>query len=311
MSIKFSIITPVYNREDCILNCLNSVLSQSYNNYEHIIIDDGSSDNTLKMIHQFSLDHKTIIPISYNENKGVNYARNRGIQAATGDFIIFLDSDDYFLDNALTLVSEYINTNSNYSHFLFLNDDGRKDRNYSDLKKEIKYSDWLEETISGDFAHVVETNILKNNLFNEEFRIFEILNWMKIFRLEKKQLLVPEYITHVEIDRIDSVTRESILDNKLSMKNNFDYLYYYIDWYGADYKDLSLGDMLQTHIKKGLLLGFALGETERNRDILNQMECGIIKKIFFRILNRIPMNVIFYNLIRAKSRYNQLKNHKP
>jgi glycosyltransferase involved in cell wall biosynthesis len=310
MSIKFSIITPVYNREDCILNCLNSVRSQSYNNYEHIIIDDGSSDNTLERIHQFSLDNKTIIPISYSENKGVNYARNKGIQAATGDYVIFLDSDDYFLDNALTLVSEYINSNSNYLHYLFLNDDGRKDRNYSDFKKEINYSDWLDETISGDFAHVVKTSILKANLFNEEFRIFEILNWMKIFRLGKKQLLVPEYITHVEIDRIDSVTRESILDNKLSMKNNFDYLYYFINWYGPDYRALGLTNILQAHIRKGVLLGFALGESERNINMLNQMECGIMKKRFYEVLNKIPVNAIFYNLIRAKSRYNKLKNSK-
>lgn len=310
MSIKFSIITPVYNREDCILNCLNSVRSQSYNNYEHIIIDDGSSDNTLERIHQFSLDNKTVIPISYPENKGVNYARNKGIQVATGDYVVFLDSDDYFLDNALTLVSEYINTNSNYLHYLFLNDDGRNDRIYSDLKKEINYSDWLDETISGDFSHVVKTSILKDNLFNEEFRIFEILNWMKIFRLVKKQLLVPEYITHVEIDRIDSVTRESILDNKLSMRNNFDYLYYFINWYGPDYKALGLNNILQTHIKKGVFLGLALGETQRNINMLNQMECGIIKRKFYGVLNKIPVNVIFYNLIRAKSRYNQLKNNK-
>lgn len=87
-----SVIVPAYNRADFILRPLNSVCNQSYNNFEIIVVDDGSTDNTASFIKNYK--DKRIKYIKHTENRGVPSARNTGIKAARGEYITFLDSDD-------------------------------------------------------------------------------------------------------------------------------------------------------------------------------------------------------------------------
>ena len=91
MEIKFSIIIPVYNGELYIKKCLESILNQSYTNYEIIIINDGSTDNTSKELCEIKNAKINIIEI---ENSGPSIARNKGVEFAKGDYIIFIDIDD-------------------------------------------------------------------------------------------------------------------------------------------------------------------------------------------------------------------------
>ncbi|WP_309088667.1 glycosyltransferase [Domibacillus sp.] len=91
---KISIIVPVYNVEDYIERCLNTICGQSYKNLEIILVDDGSSDNSMKICEEFSKKDNRIRVI-HQSNQGVSAARNKGIGAATGDYIAFVDSDDY------------------------------------------------------------------------------------------------------------------------------------------------------------------------------------------------------------------------
>lgn len=92
-----SIIIPCYNAEKTIKKCLDSVVNQSYKNIEIILINDGSTDQTDKIIQKFLKDHR--IKYYDRKNHGIGKTRNFGIQIATGDYITFLDSDDY-LDNS-------------------------------------------------------------------------------------------------------------------------------------------------------------------------------------------------------------------
>lgn len=88
-----SIIVPVYNSESTIERCLDSLINQSYNNIELIIIDDGSKDKSSFIIHEYQELHNNMRVIE-QENYGVSIARNRGLLEATGEFIMFVDSDD-------------------------------------------------------------------------------------------------------------------------------------------------------------------------------------------------------------------------
>lgn len=90
---KVSIIIPVYNSEKYIDTCLKSVLNQNYKNIEIIIIDDGSKDNSFKIIQKYSNTDKRIKYI-YQENSGPSEARNNGIKNSTGKYIVFIDCDD-------------------------------------------------------------------------------------------------------------------------------------------------------------------------------------------------------------------------
>lgn len=90
---KISIIVPVYNRENCIEKCIDSICNQTYDNVEIIIVDDGSTDNSGKICDSYGeKDHR--IHVLHQENQGVSAARNAGIHKATGKYIQFVDSDD-------------------------------------------------------------------------------------------------------------------------------------------------------------------------------------------------------------------------
>ncbi len=89
-----SLIIPVYNSENKIARCIKSVLAQTYSDLEIILIDDGSKDKSLEICHQFEKTDKRIRVLT-QPNKGVSYTRNRGIQCAQGEYIQFVDSDDY------------------------------------------------------------------------------------------------------------------------------------------------------------------------------------------------------------------------
>lgn len=105
---KISVIIPVYNTEKFIKKCLNSILGESVEK-EIIIINDGSTDNSLKIISDMALEHKEIIVID-QENHGQGYARNVGINKAQGKYLCFIDSDDYInpgsLDKAIEIAEK-------------------------------------------------------------------------------------------------------------------------------------------------------------------------------------------------------------
>ena len=107
MSILFSIIIPVYNRESIIKSTIESVIYQSYNNWELIIIDDGSTDNTKTSVLEYSRNDERIKYV-YQNNAERSVARNNGIKYASGDWICFLDSDDAFKGNHLEKIYERI-----------------------------------------------------------------------------------------------------------------------------------------------------------------------------------------------------------
>lgn len=95
-----SIIVPIYNAEKYLPNLINSILNQIYENWELVLVDDGSTDNTLKVCSQLIRDNNKIRVIC-NEHQGVSVARNTGIEAAKGEWITFVDADDLLFDGFL------------------------------------------------------------------------------------------------------------------------------------------------------------------------------------------------------------------
>lgn len=97
MTIKLSVIVPVYNVKDYLQECLESILVQSYCNFETILIDDGSSDGSSELCDEWAAKDSRITCI-HKANGGASTARNEGIKACTGDYVIFMDADDYWDD---------------------------------------------------------------------------------------------------------------------------------------------------------------------------------------------------------------------
>ena len=95
-----SVIVPVYNSEQTLFQCLNSIINQSYKNIEIIVVDDGSIDSSKRIVHQFMKKYKNkIVYIGLKENCGIGNARNMGLKNAKGDYITFVDADDWVDSN--------------------------------------------------------------------------------------------------------------------------------------------------------------------------------------------------------------------
>lgn len=119
--IDVSVIVPVYNAEEYIGNTLDSIINQDFKNFEVVVIDDGSTDESLEIISEKLSRSDISYNIVHQENSGVSSARNRGIEAAKGEYLVFIDADDYVTGNHL---SELYNGKTDFSMVQFIKKDG-------------------------------------------------------------------------------------------------------------------------------------------------------------------------------------------
>lgn len=123
---KVSVVIPTYNRAHLLQECIGSVLVQSFQDFEIIIIDDGSTDNTKEVVDSFKNPY---IRYLYQRNQGVSIARNTGIHASLGEYIAFLDSDDTMLKMALEkrveILDRYPEAAFSYGQIYFVDENGR------------------------------------------------------------------------------------------------------------------------------------------------------------------------------------------
>ncbi len=138
--MKFSIITPTYNRADLISILINDVLVQSYPEWEFILVDDGSADNTKQVVLSFQDER---IKYIYQNNAERSAARNNGIDHATGEFIVFIDSDDTIPSNFLEELHKTIKSN-NYRPAIY------STRRKYKVSGEYKYTRQLKSTDTAD-----------------------------------------------------------------------------------------------------------------------------------------------------------------
>lgn len=110
MTNKISVIVPVYNIEKYIQQCIESIVNQTYKNLEIILVDDGSTDNSGKLCDDYAAQDQRIRVI-HKENGGLSDARNAGLETCTGDFISFIDGDDWIELNMYEIMLEHINKN--------------------------------------------------------------------------------------------------------------------------------------------------------------------------------------------------------
>ncbi len=102
---KISVIIPAFNVEDFIIDCLVSLENQTYKDFEVVVIDDGSTDKTFELVSDYAKEHNNVIVV-HQENGGVCAARNKGLEVATGEYITFVDADDYLLPESLQFLYE-------------------------------------------------------------------------------------------------------------------------------------------------------------------------------------------------------------
>lgn len=128
--IKISIILPIYNVEKYLNRCMNSLLNQTLNDIEIIMVDDGSPDNSPKMCDEYAKKDSRV-KVIHKRNEGLGYARNSGLEIATGEYVAFVDSDDYIdLSMYAVLYDEAVSSNA--------------DAVFCGFKTEVKKGVWLD-----------------------------------------------------------------------------------------------------------------------------------------------------------------------
>ena len=211
-NILFSVIIPIYNRVSFIEKTIRSVLDQTYSNFEVICINDGSIDDSDKIISRLQLKDNRIRLISLEKNSGRCIARNKGIDKAKGDWICFLDSDDYYLNNHLEELNNLINKFSEHKVFctsqsknieILENNKGeitklnlknfmrknpiqinqlciKKNLNIKFPNERLPYGeDWLFFRLISLQNEIIKTNKITNIIVEHEERSMITKNWLK------------------------------------------------------------------------------------------------------------------------------------
>ena len=110
--MRFSIIVPVYNVEKYLAKCIESILNQTNQDFELLLVNDGTKDNSQKIIDEYVAKYPDKVYGFVKENGGLSDARNYGVERAKGEYIIFIDSDDYVDDELLEKVNDAIEKNA-------------------------------------------------------------------------------------------------------------------------------------------------------------------------------------------------------
>lgn len=245
--MKYSIITPVYNRADCVARCLDSVIVnlKSGIEIEHIVVDDGSDDESANIVEQYTIRHKHIKLIKFPKNRGTNAARNAAIKSATGDFCIILDSDDYFINNALKIVDHIVSTKS-YKAYMFAADDMVDYYKVNPVIKgassvELNFRNFLRGEMGGDFIHCISTDVLKAHPFDENLRVYEGVFFLSFFKDAEMMLFTNRIVTIRERSRNDSVTRTMLPTEKNIILKHYEANLLRHSLFSTDY--ISFGEM--------------------------------------------------------------------
>lgn len=327
MGSFISIIIPLYNKEKYIINTLNSIKNQTYKNYEIIIIDDGSTDNSIKIINNYSKINPNInFKIIRQSNNGVSSARNKGIKNAIGEYIFFIDGDDIIDKNCLKKLVENIQKNNVdmvVCGYKILRDGEIIEK--SDDVEINKYisKHFLMKLIKRDIciymgnALYKRTIIEKNNIkFNSKYKYAEdkifiynyILNCANIY-LEKNR-----YFTYLYNE--SSVTMKCD-EEMLTSAQIFDDFYNYVRLNHLEGNEDLLRLLKEYRIPEEILLACDVLISlkcsksmfkficKENGNLLKKMNCYSIrygKKMYFKMKLLIYSPATYFNIINIKNK---------
>lgn len=234
---KISIIIPVYNTGKHIEKCLNSIKNQTRKiDLEVIIINDGSTDNSENIVKQYIEKHKEFLNIKYysKENEGVAKTRNFGIEKATSDYIMFLDSDDYIEPETFETLEKYIEQDIDLIKFKLQ----RVDENDNVIEKvdgpvfdKITGQEAFDELYGEDVlldspcVYVIKKKLFTENNFKFQGRYHEDFGLIPFIILTAKTVIsIPEYL-YKYVQAPDSITRTE--DYEKTTKKMEDVLFHY------------------------------------------------------------------------------------
>tara|TARA_Y100000590_G_scaffold367688_1_gene427891 strand:- start:578 stop:1492 length:915 start_codon:yes stop_codon:yes gene_type:complete len=222
---KVSIVIPTYNHGKYIRKCIESIISQTYNNWEAIIVNNNSTDNTVDIINDFNEERISIINI---DNQGIiAKSRNIGIKNSTGDYIAFLDSDDWWYSNKLEVIMSKKGEADFIYHYLDIyNNEQKTNKKHRvrSLKPPVFEDLMINANAISNSSVVVKKNILlKAGNLSEDVKLKAVEDydlWLRISRVTDSFLLIPEYLGGYLVSGINSSNISSDMIDKIDAVYN-------------------------------------------------------------------------------------------
>jgi len=293
-----TLLTPTYNRRDTLEFVYKSLIRQTNKNFIWMIVDDGSSDNTSKLIKKFISDGLIDIEYYYKDNGGKHTALNYGIKKIKTEYILILDSDDYLKDDSVEIVlSSWKKYNKNKKigclSFLKTYPDGKViGKKYTEKEVVSNHIDFrYNRNLLGDMCEVFKTSILKKYpfpVFDGERFLSEAIIWNKIaYDYDTVYINYPIYIANYMESGLSANSlrlRYKSPNGAMANANMF----------------LDSRFRLTIRMKNAILYdGFALLAHKKILEIIRNSKCKFLSIIFF------PLGIVFYIFLIIKFKNSQ------
>ncbi|WP_314397630.1 glycosyltransferase family 2 protein [uncultured Gemella sp.] len=277
-----SIIVPVYKVEQYLKRCMDSVLNQTYKNIEVILVDDGSPDNCPALCDEYAkIDSR--VRVIHKENGGLSSARNVALDSVKGDYIFFVDSDDWLALDTLEVLNEYLEKDYDMISFqrTYLTEEKVVEKGEKN-PKDMDVSQYIDASFLGRYDFFVTTKIFKTEVFNNvrflEGRNYEDLEIMHRLFLNMKKVVGLDYFLYYywkgnEGAITNTITMKNIQDHYLSANEIYHASKKYLEDRGKDSSNIVAWykvELVQLYIDY-------LKSMERNTEIFNNIILGIIE----------------------------------
>lgn len=235
--MRFSVILPVYNVEAYLRECVSSILNQTYKDYEIILVDDGSTDASPRICDELS-EKYNCISVVHKKNGGAADSRNAGTKEAKGDYVVYLDSDDFILDKEfLKKLDERAKSNVDlifYKYQKYYNENGRLEEcgfSYLNAMQEKTYENKIDALVKGDaFYGMAWIKAIKKSIISENNIEFEVgllgedmeWNYHIIYHATSVEFIDEPMIAYRQ--------REGSVTSEFKLKNLTDFIYILEKW---------------------------------------------------------------------------------
>lgn len=314
MSKLVSIIVPVYKVEQYLKRCMDSVLNQTYKNIEIILVNDGSPDNCPALCDKYAkIDSR--VRVIHKENGGLSSARNVALDSVKGDYIFFVDSDDWLALDTLEVLNEYLEKDYDMISFqrTYLTEEKVVEKGEKN-PKDMDVSQYIDASFLGRYDFFVTTKIFKAEVFNNvrflEGRNYEDLEIMHRLFLNMEKVVGLDYFLYYywkgnEGAITNTITMKNIQDHYLSANEIYRASKKYLEDRGKDASNIVAWykvEMSQLYIDY-------LKSTDKDAELFAKIKSEIIKeKVNFNRLLKQPryLKYILYKIgllgivIRAK-----------
>lgn len=277
-----SIIVPVYKVEQYLKRCMDSVLNQTYKNIEVILVNDGSPDNCPALCDEYArIDSR--VRVIHKENGGLSSARNVALDSVKGDYVFFVDSDDWLAFDTLEVLNEYLEKDYDMISFqrTYLTEEKAVEKGKKN-PKDMDVSQYIDASFLGRYDFFVTTKIFKTEVFNNvrflEGRNYEDLEIMHRLFLNMKKVVGLDYFLYYywkgnEGAITNTITMKNIQDHYLSANEIYHASKKYLEDRGKDSSNIVAWykvELVQLYIDY-------LKSMERNTEIFNNIILGIIE----------------------------------